>query len=301
MNTRLRVSALGLLLFSSQAFCALRVITTTSDLNAIVTEVGGKDVESEAICKGAQDPHYIEPKPSFMVKTARADLVVAVGMGLEVGWLPNIVRGSRNPAINPGGKGYLEVGSAVQPLEVPTGNISRADGDVHPEGNPHVTLDPIRTGEIAVLIAKKLGELDAPHAAQYNERAAALQKRLIDKTKVWAERIVKSKVTKVVTFHKTLTYFLDRFKIENPMILEPLPGLPPTAKHVMEVIARVKSDKISLILVENFFDPTVANRIEKDAPGTRVAVVPVAVGGDEKIKTIDDIYENLVSVIEGKG
>jgi zinc/manganese transport system substrate-binding protein len=301
MRNLLSLVAFSFWLCTAQAFSALRVITTTSDLNAIASEVGGQDVESEAICKGAQDPHFIEPKPSFMVKASRADLIIAVGMGLEVGWLPNIVRGARNPAVNPGGKGYLEVGSSVQPLEVPTGSISRADGDVHPEGNPHVTLDPIRAGEIALLIAKKFGELDAPHAARYNERAQALQKRLTDKTKSWSERIAKSKVAKVVTFHKTLTYFLDRFKIGNPMILEPLPGLPPTAKHVMDVINLVKSDKIPLILVENFFDPTVADRIHKDAPDTRVAVVPVAVGGEDKIKSIDEVYENLVTVIEGRG
>ena len=161
------IIALCLASSSASALAKVKVLTTTSDLNALVGEIGGSEVESESICKGSQDPHFIEPKPSFMVKASRADLVVAVGMGLEVGWLPNVLRGSRNPNINPGTKGYLEVGTSVQPLEVPQGKVTRAEGDVHPEGNPHVTLDPIRAGEIAVLIGKRLGELDAANAAKY--------------------------------------------------------------------------------------------------------------------------------------
>lgn len=285
---------------ASLLHAAVRVLTTTSDLHAIVQEVGGAEVESEAICKGAQDPHFIEPKPSYMVKASRADLIIAVGMGLEIGWLPNIVRGSRNPKINPGTQGYLEVGPLVQALEVPSGKITRAHGDVHPEGNPHVTLDPVRAGEIAVFIGKRLAEIDPVNASRYTSRAAELQKRLIDKSKLWSERIKKSGVQKVVTFHKTLTYFLNRYAIENSIILEPLPGLPPTAKHIMDVIQKVKAEKINLILVENFFDPVVAQRVHKDVPSARVAVVPVAVGGDDKVKTLDDLYEHLVLVIEGK-
>lgn len=297
---RIYIQALSLWLFAGPAFSAVKVITTTSDLNAIVSEVGGKEVESESICKGSQDPHFIEPKPSYMVKASRADLLVSVGMGLETAWLPNIVRGSRNPKINQGKAGYLEVGDFVQPLEVPTGKVSRADGDVHPEGNPHITLDPIRAGEVAVVIAKRLGELDAANAGKYQERAIALQKRLGEKTKVWQERVSKSGTNKVVSFHKTLTYFFDRFQIANPMILEPMPGLPPTARHVMEVISRVKSEKIPLIIVENFFDSNVARRVQKEVPGLRIATVPVAVGGEDEIKSIDDLYEFLVSTVEGK-
>ncbi len=294
------VLSLCALSLATQAKAAISVLTTVSDLNAIVAEVGGAEVLSEAFCKGSQDPHYIEPKPSFMVKANRADLIVSIGLGLEVGWLPSIIKGGRNPKIQPGQAGYLEVGTSVQALDVPTGKVTRAEGDVHPEGNPHITLDPIRVGEIAQVIAKRLGELDGAHALVFKSRADALQKRLTDKTKGWSERVAKSGVTKVISFHKTLTYFFDRFKIENPIILEPLPGVPPTAKHTMEVIEKAKADKIPLILVENFFDPNVANRIAKDVANLRVQVVPVSVDGEEKIKTIDDLYEYLVRAIEGK-
>ncbi|MBC7531887.1 MAG: zinc ABC transporter substrate-binding protein [Oligoflexus sp.] len=295
-----QLSMIGILGLASMAQAEVSVLTTVSDLNAIVQEVGGKEVKSESLCKGSQDPHYVEPKPSFMLKANKADLMVSIGLGLEIGWLPSIIQGARNPKIQPGQPGFLEVGRSVTTLEVQNGKVTRAEGDVHPEGNPHITLDPIRAGELAQTIAKRLGEIDPPHAALYKSRADVLQKRLVDKTKGWGERISKTGVKQVVSFHKTLTYFFDRFNLQNPMILEPLPGVPPTAKHTMEVIERAKADKINLIMVENFFDATVANRIAKDVPGLRVEVVPVSVDGEEKIRSIDDLYEYLVSAIEGK-
>lgn len=294
------VLLLGISTLSAEAKAEISVLTTVSDLNVIVQEIGGKEVKSEALAKGSQDPHYLEPKPSFMLKASKADLLVSIGLGLEVGWLPSIVQGARNPKIQVGQPGFLEVGKAVSALEIPAGKVTRAEGDVHPEGNPHVLLDPIRAGEIAQVIAKRLGEIDAPHAALYKSRADGLQKRLADKTKDWSDRVAKSGIKQVISFHKTLTYFFDRFKIQNPMILEPLPGVPPTAKHTMEVIERAKADKINLIMVENFFDSTVANRVSKDVPGLRVEIVAVSVGGDEKVKSIDELYEFLVRAIEGK-
>ncbi len=304
MNMTKSLSSLAIayyLLTSAQtAHAELSVLTTVSDLNALVQEIGGAEVKSESFCKGSQDPHFLEPKPSFMVKANRADLVVAIGLGLEVGWLPSILQGARNPKIQTGQAGYLEVGPAVSVLDVPSGKVTRAEGDVHPEGNPHVLLDPIRTGEISLVIAKRLGELDAPHAALFKSRAEALQKRLVEKSHDWEARIAKTGTSKIISFHKTLTYFFDRYKIQNPMILEPLPGVPPTAKHTLDVIERAKADKITLVMVENFFDPQVAVRVSKDVPQLRVEVVAVSVGGSDKVKTIDDLYENLVLAIEGK-
>ncbi len=295
------LAALGLsLAFSTECFAKLQVLTTTTDLRAIASEVGGEFVVAESIAKGTQDPHYIEAKPSFMVKGSRADLVIAVGLDLEVGWLPSIQNGARNPKIQRGRPGYLEVGPQVKPLEVPTGEITRAQGDVHPFGNPHVTLDPVRAGEIALLIAKRLGEIDSANAAIYRQKAEAIQARLSEKTKAWKARVKKAGVTQVVTFHRTLSYFLDRMEIGLAAILEPKPGIPPTSSHVIEVIKLIRERKISLVLVENYFDPTVTKKIREDAPGIRTATVAVAVEGGPGLDTLDAVYENLVRQIEGK-
>ena len=290
--------ALVALLSASSASAKLNVVTTLTDLRAIAGEVGGDMITVDSIAKGTQDPHYIEAKPSFMVKASRADLMISIGLDLEIGWLPSILNGARNPNIVTGSQGFLEVGPLVNPLEVITGNITRSEGDVHPFGNPHVTLDPIRCGEIAVLIAERMGKLDPPHAAKFMQNAKGLQARMAEKTKLWQARITKSGITKVVSYHKTLTYFFDRFHLENPAILEPKPGIPPTSGHIIDVINLMKEQNVRLILVENYFDPTVTNKIKQELPMIRAVTTPVAVDGAAQIKTIDDLFENLVSEIK---
>lgn len=285
---------------SSFAFAKLHVVTTITDLRAVAEEVGGEHIFVESIAKGTQDPHFIEAKPSYMIKLSRADLLVSVGLDLEVGWLPSLMQGARNPKIAKGQKGFLEVGSLVQPIEVITGKISRAEGDVHPLGNPHVTLDPLRLGQIAVIISDRLGELDPGNASQYQKNAKSLQSRLIKKTEDWQARIGRSGIKRIVSYHKTLSYFFDRFQISNAAILEPKPGLPPTSGHILNVIDLMKNQKISLILVENYFDPTVTNKIMKELPNLRTETVAVAVDGSSQVKIIDDLFEKLVVSIEGK-
>lgn len=287
-----------LMLFSLNAEAKLQVLTTTTDLRAIAAEVGGDFVEAESIARGTQDAHFLEAKPSFMLKANRADLVLAIGLELETGWLPNILRGARNPKLQ--GLGFLEVGPGVKPLEVAQWKLSRAEGDVHPGGNPHLMLDPLRAGEVAMLVAKRLGELDAAHATAFAENAARLKHRLEAKTKDWQARLIKSGVKSVVSYHKTYTYFFDRFGIRNPAILEPKPGIPPTSSHIIEVTEMIKRDKIPLVMVENYFDPAVTNKIKSAVPGLRVAVTAVSVEGEPKVKNLDDLYESLVSAVEGK-
>ena len=289
-----------LILIAAPGYSKLSVITTTTDLRNLVEEVGKENVSVEAIAKGTQDPHFIEAKPSFMVKASRADLVISVGMDLEIGWLPSIIQGARNPSIQHGKKGFLEVGLLVEPLEVPKGAVSRAEGDVHPFGNPHVTLDPIRAGEIAGKIAERLGELDPPHLVQYATHAKAFQTLMASRTKEWKQRVAKSGVKSAVTYHKTLTYFLDRFEIQNPAILEPKPGIPPTSSHILDVIRLIREKNISLVLVENFFAPTVTDKIKNDIPALRSKTVAVSVDGRPGVRTLGELYESLIQVIEGK-
>ncbi len=286
----------GLISVSAQA--KLNVVTTTTDIASVAKEVGGDSVEVVSIAKGTQDPHFIEAKPSFMVKVNKADLLISVGLGLEVGWLPSIVQGARNPKVlKPEGK--LEVGPLLDPIEVPAAGISRADGDVHPEGNPHIWLDPIRAGTMALKIADKLAILDELHRKDYEERAKKLNDRMIMKTKGWKARIEKSGIKKIITYHKTLNYFFARFGIEVPIELEPKPGIPPTSNHIISVLKTVKEQKIPLVLIENYYDHTVADRIKQDDPKLRVMPVPVSVDGEPNVNSLDALYERLVQVIEG--
>lgn len=293
---------LCILTFSVGSFAEakMNIVTTVPDLRVLASEIGGDEVEVSSIAKGTQDPHYIEAKPSYMSKASKADLVLSIGLELEIGYLPPILQGARNPKVMPGAKGYLEVGQFIQPLELATGKVTRAEGDVHPFGNPHFLLDPSRVGQVAVGIAERMGELDPAHAASYLTKAKNIQSKLEKKAKLWEERIKKTKINKIVTYHKTLTYFFERFHIENTAILEPKPGIPPTASHILEVIETIKRNKISLVMIENFFDTSSANRIKEEVPGIRVVSVPVSVDGEPEIKTVDELFEKLVSIIEGK-
>ncbi|MGZ3685616.1 MAG: metal ABC transporter substrate-binding protein, partial [Bdellovibrionota bacterium] len=230
-----------LFLFPALAQAKLNVVTTITDLATITREVGGDQVNVDSIAKGTQDPHFIEAKPSYMVKVSKADLLIAVGLELEVGWVPSLIQGARNPKVKSGEKGFLEIGPEIEPLEIPTGKISRSEGDVHPDGNPHFYLDPIRLGKTALLIAARLGELDGAHAAEFTKRAAAFNDRMKSKTEAWKKRIEKTGIKKIVTYHKTLTYFFDRFGLTNPAFLEPKPGIPPTSGHIIEVIDIMKT------------------------------------------------------------
>ena len=300
MRIRNLIVFLFLSILSNSALAKPLVLATITDLGAILKEVGGSEIDLEVICKGSQDPHHIEAKPSFMLTASKADLLVAVGLGLEVGWLPSIIRGAGNASINPGQKGYLEVGPLVDPIEVPMGKVTRAEGDVHPEGNPHITLDPIRSGQIAQKLAQRLSEIDPKNQKLYTERAEKFNSRLNQKMKDLKKRIEASGVKKIITYHKTLNYFFNRFGIENSGMLEPKPGVPPTGPHILSIITLAKEQKVPLNMIENFFDDKAAQRIKTDVPGLRVVIVPVAVGGESGINTLDDLYEKLTSVIESK-
>jgi zinc/manganese transport system substrate-binding protein len=286
------------LLMSITAEAKLTVVTTTADLAALATAVGGNEATVSAVAKGTQDPHEIEAKPSFMVQVRKADLVVAQGLELETAWIIPLIKGSRNPSVNPGSKGFLELGSELDPIEKATGAVSRAEGDVHPGGNPHFQVDPIRMGRAAILVADRMSELDSAHADLFRKNALAYQKHLEEKAKDWQTRLTKTGIKDVVTYHKTLSYFFDRFGIKNTFQLEPKPGIPPTASHIMEVIEGMKSRKIRLVLIENFFNSAAGDKIKLSVPDATVERIPVSVGGEPAITTTEELIERLVKAIE---
>src|SRR5829696_10095881 len=186
MKSFISVAALVLTLFpGAPAFAALNVLTSTEDLASIVKEVGGDKVAVESLAKGYQDPHFVEAKPSFILKLNRADLLVAVGRELEIAWLPPLITQSRNARIQPGGAGYLDASMTAKILDVPTGQITRAMGDVHPQGNPHFWLDPANGRRIAQAVQQKLSELSPADAAYFAQRYGDFDKRLADAEKRW--------------------------------------------------------------------------------------------------------------------
>lgn len=292
-----RLGLLFLSVISANAAAKLTVAATTTDLSALTKEVGGDQVDVFAVAKGTQDPHQIEAKPSFMVRFRDADLVVSQGLDLEAAWLTPLITGSRNTKIKPNTSGNLELGPSLDPLEV-NKDATRAEGDVHPAGNPHFQLDPVRMGTAAIVIGKRLGELQSNDSAKFSERALGIQRDLKSKTEKWQERIRRTGIKEVVTYHKTFSYFLNRFAIENHLQLEPKPGIPPTASHIIDVIKQMKARGIRLVLIENYFDDSIRKKLESELPDVKVRVVPVSVEGLPHIKSTSDLIENLVITFE---
>jgi ABC-type Zn uptake system ZnuABC Zn-binding protein ZnuA len=289
------ISILIVGLFSVNANSQIKVITTTTNAAALMKEVGGEHVDVTSLTTGTQDPHFVEAKPSFMIKVSRADLLVSIGLELELGWLPAILNGARNPNIMPGAKGSLVLGDKIKPLEIVSGTISREHGDVHPDGNPHFMLDPIRVANLALVVADKLSELDTKNSEYFQLRGKKYSDKLQKSTKVWQDQILRSGRKNIFTYHKTLTYFLARMSISSIGYIEPKPGVPPTPSHVLGLIKLAKKQNIDLIIVENYFEQSAAKRIAKDVKNAQVRSVPVAVGGATSVNSLDSLYEILIS------
>jgi len=260
------------------AAAALTVVTTTSDLAAIVTEIGGDKVTVTSLAKGYQDPHFVEAKPSFVLLLNKARLLVVVGKELEIGWLPPLVTQSRNARIQPGAEGYLDASQGARILDLPSGAVTRAMGDVHPEGNPHYWLDPENGGRIARSIAAKLAQLDAPNAATYKQREEDFERRLTAAVQRWKAQLAPYKGLEVITYHRSWTNFADAFGLNVIGFVEPKPGIPPTPQHTLDVINAMKAEKVKLILVEPYFDLKTPNSIASNTGG-KVLVMTPSVGG----------------------
>lgn len=289
-----------LLLFGPNSFAKLAVVATTSDVGALIREVAADKVDLFVIGKGSQDPHQIEAKPSFMVKMRDADLIFSQGLELEVAWLDPLIQGSRNPKLKDK-QNVVELGKSLDPIEVRAGGVSRAEGDIHPEGNPHFQLDPVRMAKAAGLVADELAARDAANKSFFVQRAKEFKAKIDKQVESWRARVKKSKLKEVVTFHRTFTYFCSRFDLTCDTQLEPKPGIPPTAAHLLTVIDHIKKENIRLVLIESYFEDSAKDKLMSSVPNLMVVRVPVSVDGDKNVASYTDLIENLVKIIEGVG
>jgi len=261
-----------------RASAAIKVITSTQDLAAIVAEIGGDKVSVESLARGYQDPHFVEAKPSFVFKLNKADLLVVVGRELEMGWLPPLITQSRNSKLQPGGSGYLDASQTARILDTPTGAITRAMGDVHPSGNPHYWLDPANGRRIAKAIQGKLSELSRGDSTYFSQRYADFDRRLAQAEARWTTALTPYKGTKVVTYHRSWSNFAEAFRLDVIGFVEPKPGVPPSPSHTLTLMHEMKRQGVKVILVEPYFDLKTPNAIARDT-GAKVLVMPPSVGG----------------------
>src|SRR5437879_4301705 len=260
----------------------LTVVTATTDLAALAQEVGGEKVSVESIAKGYQDPHFVEAKPSFLLKLRQADLLVVVGLQLEIGWLPPLINQSGNPRIQVGAPGYLDASQFAEILEIPQGTVTRAEGDVHPLGNPHYWLDPDNGRRLAKGIAGKLGELDPGDSSYFQQRVADFDKRLSEAEKRWDAQMLPYRGRKVVTYHRSWPNFAKHFGLDVVGYVEPRPGIPPTPSHTLDLINLMKRENVKVMLIEPYFDLKTPNSVASQT-GAKVLVMTPSVGGEKGV------------------
>jgi ABC-type Zn uptake system ZnuABC Zn-binding protein ZnuA len=281
---------------AARAEAKVKIVSTLDDFSSIATSVGGSLVEAESLARGYQDPHFVDAKPSFILKLSRADLLIVAGLELEIGYLPPLIDQSRNAKIHPGSQGYLDVSNGCDILQRPTAQVTRAMGDVHPYGNPHYWLDPENGRMIARAIAAKLSEIDPGNAAAYARGLADFEARLTEKDKEWKAKLAPFARAKIVTFHNSWPNFAKHFNLDVAGNIEPKPGIPPTPSHTLEVINLIQADKIRAILVEPYFDMKTPKYIA-DKTGAAVLTFYPSVGGTEAIKDYFALFDVDVDML----
>jgi len=274
----------------------LNVVASTTDLAALAAEVGGDRVTVTSIARGYQDPHYVEAKPSFLLLLKRADLLLVVGLQLEIGWLPPLVTQCGNPKIQQGAPGYFDSSQFAEILEIPTGQITRAMGDVHPLGNPHYWLDPQNGWRIAQGIAQKLTQMSPGDAAYFAERLQSFQQRLAEAEKRWDEQMKAYRGRKVVTYHRSWPNFTKRFGLDVVDYVEPRPGIPPSPGHIFELIGLMKRNNVKVILVEPYFDLKTPNSVASQTGGQVVVLLP-SVGGEKEVTDYFKLFDYDVGLL----
>lgn len=267
----------------------VRVVTSTTDLYDIARQVGGSRVTVRHISEGFQDPHFVEAKPSFVLELKRADLWAFVGLDLEIGWMPVLLDGARNPRIRPGEPGYVDVSRAIPVLDVPTGPVDRSQGDVHPLGNPHYWLDPANGVRIANLFRDRLTQIDPQGGAEYAANAQAFAERLGRVRETLAPALAQISGKPIVAWHTSWRYFAAFTGARIVGYIEPRPGVPPSPSHLAGLIETMRREGARVIVMEPFYDRRTADAVASRT-GARVLVLPSSVGG---VKGVDD-YLGLI-------
>jgi zinc/manganese transport system substrate-binding protein len=307
MKKRQRIEYLMVALLAGMVFCAVvaptaaeakkfMVVTSTMDMAALAQEVGGDRIEVESIAKGYQDPHFVEAKPSFLLKLRQADLLIHVGLQLEIGWLPPLITQSGNPRIQMGAPGNLDASQFAEILDIPQGTVTRAEGDVHPLGNPHYWLDPDNGRRIARGIANKFADLDPGNSAFFQQRFQDFDKRLSAAEQKWDAAMKPWRGQKVVTYHRSFPNFAKHFGLEVIEYVEPRPGIPPTPGHTIQVIQLMKRENCKVVLVEPYFDLKTPQSIGREA-GAQVVVYLPSVGGEKQVTNYFELFDYDIGLL----
>lgn len=255
---------------ATPAAAKVEIVATLPDLAALAAEIGGDLVSVTSLARPSEDPHYVDPKPSLLLPLSRADVLILNGLDLEVGWLRPLLVNARNGHIQPGGPGYLDASTLVQTkLQIPAGRIDRAQGDIHPGGNPHFTHDPRRAAEVALGIGATLATVDPDHAATFRDNAQRIATELRRLAKQEAARFAALPAAKrrVVVYHDSWVYLIDWLGLHQVATVEEKPGIKPSPGHVARVLSTMKQQGARLILQEEYYPRNTSETLSKLAKG----------------------------------
>jgi zinc/manganese transport system substrate-binding protein len=293
----LKIIALGLLALwapgVSPAAAKVDVVAANQDLAWVTRTIGGNQVSVDYLASSNQDPHQVEPRPSQVVKLARADMVVRIGMDIDL-WFDSLIRAAGNGKILPGARGYVDASRGIRALEVPSGKLDPSKGDIHVYGNPHYFYGPSNLRAVADGIADGLKRVDPSNAAIYTSNYNNLAGRLNSALAGWKNKLAKDRGKPVVTYHKSLVYFLNEFGLKEAGNVEPRPGLEPTIGHVTSLARDMKSDGVRVILAENWRSRRFSDLLARQS-GATVVVVPGGIGAE---KGIDDYFALMGTMVD---
>lgn len=281
------------LVVSTQAQAALQVFTCEPEWASLVKELAQDKADVYSATNAFQDPHHIEARPSLIAKMRKADMLVCTGADLEVGWLPLLLRQSSNEKLRPGQLGYFEAAQQVERLDVPT-QVDRSMGDVHPEGNPHVQLDPNRIAIIADKLSARLAQVDSANAAFYQQRHADFAQRWQAAIKSWQTKAAALKGLPVAVYHQDFVYLFHWLGIKQIVALEPKPGIPPSAGYLAEIKDHIAKQPVKLVLYTAYQSDQAPNWLGREA-NIPVVQLPFTVGGSDQAKDLFGLFDDTLN------
>ncbi len=291
------------LLAATSARADLKVAASLTDLASVAEFVGGKHVTAQSLCRGYEDPHFVPAKPSLMKAIQHADVFVSVGLELDTGWLPLVLPGSRNPKIQPGARGFVDASNGVNVLEKPVGTVSRAEGDIHPLGNPHYYVDPKNLEVVADHLAEVFSRLDPANASDYAANAKAFDEKMEASLAKWDAQMAPYKGASVVTYHKNFVYFADRYGLKLFGTVEPKPGIPPTPRHIAELADAMKQAGVKVVLYQPYYSADASRQLASKAGGVAVDIATEAgglPGTDDVFSKFDTLVASVAGALSGK-
>ena len=275
----------------------VQVVTSIETFADLARKVGGNRADVQSLSKGYTDPHFVQAKPSLVIQLNRADLLVHVGLELEIGWLPPLVLGSRNDKIQTGAPGNLDASVDIPVVDVPQQKVDRSLGDIHPQGNPHYYIAPEPARVVAKEIAERLEQIDPAGRDTYEKNLAAFLNELQRKEAEWMKRAAPLRGLKIVTYHKSWTYMSQWLGLDEIGYVENKPGIPPSPSHIAQLIGEMRRQGAKLVILESFYPRSTVDLVA-DKAGARTVVLPANVGADARAKDyfsmVDEIIDNLI-------